>query len=481
MTVGEKIQLHRKEIGLSQEELGQRLLVSRQTVSLWEMDKTVPTVDNLIRLKEIFGISIDELLTDDADEAERSSEEKEESSGEVDEPLEKYEFTYSIAEMKAIYKVTANTNIQRTCMLFLLLVAWVVFNIKSEAANFLFGVVLTCAIAVLASYIYIHKQTKINSAESAASVYSYEVFDGYFIKKVTRDGFVKTVRRVDFSEIKKCKTVGDFLVMIAEDQLCIFRKSELCEESNIYSVPAFVNIPTAKKHKPGLFMRILSIGLIILSLASPALSLKAMAAVSAASKLIAIDTAWVFYMFAPIPIASIVVGTVMKKRKQKGAANIVVGIIMTVILCAFGSFCFIDTGISYDQKPLLEAEGKIGIDLPEPVNMATRDWTIGEQTVARGYIYYVSDIYFEEKEQNELERQISSGDKWLPSVPSNMVGLFCSLAEPSQYDAILLYNVDTGELNTPPETSGSYRFIALLYNRKQAHVQMVEYTIDYIK
>ena len=62
LTVGEKIQYFRKKSGLSQEELGSKLLVSRQTVSLWEMDKTLPTVDNLLRLKEIFGVSVDELL-----------------------------------------------------------------------------------------------------------------------------------------------------------------------------------------------------------------------------------------------------------------------------------------------------------------------------------------------------------------------------------------------------------------------------------
>ncbi|MBQ4313784.1 MAG: helix-turn-helix transcriptional regulator, partial [Clostridia bacterium] len=61
MTIGEKIQHHRKNAGLSQEELGQRLLVSRQTISLWEHTQTIPTRDNLIRLKEIFGISVDEI------------------------------------------------------------------------------------------------------------------------------------------------------------------------------------------------------------------------------------------------------------------------------------------------------------------------------------------------------------------------------------------------------------------------------------
>lgn len=62
MTVGEKIQKYRKDLNLSQEELGQKLLVSRQTISLWEKDQTVPTIDNLMRLSDIFGISVDEIL-----------------------------------------------------------------------------------------------------------------------------------------------------------------------------------------------------------------------------------------------------------------------------------------------------------------------------------------------------------------------------------------------------------------------------------
>lgn len=62
MTVGESIQKYRKELGLSQEELGQKLLLSRQTISLWEKDQTIPTLDNLMRLKEVFGVSVDEIL-----------------------------------------------------------------------------------------------------------------------------------------------------------------------------------------------------------------------------------------------------------------------------------------------------------------------------------------------------------------------------------------------------------------------------------
>jgi transcriptional regulator with XRE-family HTH domain len=62
MTVGERIQFYRKLNKMSQEELAKRLLISRQTVSLWENDQTMPTIDNLIRLREVFGVSIDEML-----------------------------------------------------------------------------------------------------------------------------------------------------------------------------------------------------------------------------------------------------------------------------------------------------------------------------------------------------------------------------------------------------------------------------------
>lgn len=62
MSIGEKIQLYRKKLNMSQEELSKKLFVSRQTISLWEKGETVPTIDNLLRLKEIFDVSIDMIL-----------------------------------------------------------------------------------------------------------------------------------------------------------------------------------------------------------------------------------------------------------------------------------------------------------------------------------------------------------------------------------------------------------------------------------
>lgn len=62
MMLSENIKKHRNKNNMSQEELAQRLNVSRQSVSLWETGQSQPTIDNIIALAKIFGISSDELL-----------------------------------------------------------------------------------------------------------------------------------------------------------------------------------------------------------------------------------------------------------------------------------------------------------------------------------------------------------------------------------------------------------------------------------
>lgn len=62
MTLGEKIQKHRKEKRMSQENLAALLGVSRQAVSKWELNDTIPDTENVIQLGRILGVSLDYLL-----------------------------------------------------------------------------------------------------------------------------------------------------------------------------------------------------------------------------------------------------------------------------------------------------------------------------------------------------------------------------------------------------------------------------------
>lgn len=62
MTLAQQIQALRKEKGLSQEELGEKLGVARQSVSKWESGATIPELDKLIAMSRLFGVSVGSIL-----------------------------------------------------------------------------------------------------------------------------------------------------------------------------------------------------------------------------------------------------------------------------------------------------------------------------------------------------------------------------------------------------------------------------------
>lgn len=65
MKLGEVIRLNRLKLNLTQDDLANKLYVSRQKISKWEQGNTYPDLSNLIRLTDIFDISLDELVTGD--------------------------------------------------------------------------------------------------------------------------------------------------------------------------------------------------------------------------------------------------------------------------------------------------------------------------------------------------------------------------------------------------------------------------------
>ena len=61
MTLGERIKEHRNKLGFSQEKIAELVGVSRQAVTKWETNQSMPCMENLIALADIFGISLGEL------------------------------------------------------------------------------------------------------------------------------------------------------------------------------------------------------------------------------------------------------------------------------------------------------------------------------------------------------------------------------------------------------------------------------------
>lgn len=68
MTLGETIRYYREKVGLSQEGLAEKVGVSRQSVSKWELNEATPEVGKLVTLAKTFGITTDELLSGERSE-----------------------------------------------------------------------------------------------------------------------------------------------------------------------------------------------------------------------------------------------------------------------------------------------------------------------------------------------------------------------------------------------------------------------------
>ncbi|WP_053366492.1 phosphotransferase [Bacillus sp. FJAT-27245] len=62
MNIGEKLRIRRKKAGFTQEQVAEKINTTRQTLSNWEVGKNFPDIDSIIKLSQIYQLSLDELL-----------------------------------------------------------------------------------------------------------------------------------------------------------------------------------------------------------------------------------------------------------------------------------------------------------------------------------------------------------------------------------------------------------------------------------
>ena len=71
MSFGENVGFYRRQLDITQEELAERIFVSRQTVSRWETDSTFPDVETIVKLCDIFECDMDTLVRGSAENDEK--------------------------------------------------------------------------------------------------------------------------------------------------------------------------------------------------------------------------------------------------------------------------------------------------------------------------------------------------------------------------------------------------------------------------
>lgn len=327
MTVGEKIQIYRKQFGMSQEELGQKLFVSRQTISLWEKDQTVPTIDNLIRLRDIFGVSMDEIL--DVGEYKKDSE---------PEPDETYQFRYDKTELKKIYRLQSRNMYIKTACFICICIFLIVLFFSSSAPDAMIGLVFGMLYMGMAFYIKgfrTHYKNWNKSMERiCASTYEYKLFENYMEINIYRKNEKIRASKCYYKDIEQIQQFGDWLFLCFGGQSFLVRKSDLKADSFFLTYPQ-MHPEKAPYSDASQKQKIVSNTLIFLPLAclllAPALLGKLGFAYS-----------WLLYIGAAVSIASFGYGVFAKKKGyKKYRLNLAVGIVCGILLLVFGSYCFI--------------------------------------------------------------------------------------------------------------------------------------------
>ena len=472
MTTNEKIQFYRKKLGLSQEELGQKLLVSRQTVSLWENGQTAPTIDNLMRLKEVFGVSIDELL---GCENETEAEEK----ADAPQPSESYKFTLTKEDISEAYKSSVKILFKPMLKAVLMLAAALAVYVWIDAPDGLigasagvFGIFVIISLNQIFSY---RKVWKKRTPKLEASQYEYRVFGDYFTVDLSVDGELIATEKISFTEVQKIHDVSKFLLIIINGQIYVLKKDGLMSNSAFYI--AMYDNPAKADDKKAIKK---------LTTAANILFVLTLAVFAAFVLLIdgdfTLDYPWFFSLFLPVPIALMVLGLKLKKRGAKYLKNIIIGGVVAAMLFVDGAMSYFLSDLDYSYDPVAYFTQVTRIALPEEeIDRYTVFFEEDTQPGTGGYICSSSRIVFDDYYTEYFEDSLKHDTRWLDSFPEELSGVLSPLDfdEGHEYaDKMMLYNEYTDEYNTAPEEPDVYIFMAVYYHSDENVLEIFEYEYE---
>lgn len=470
MTVGEKIQLYRKQFGLSQEELGQKLSVSRQTISLWEKGQTLPSIDNLIRLKEIFDVSIDEIL-----DCKTIPQEQPAAFSEA------YSFNYTAEDLREVYKSLRQPYWSSFGRFLLLLFVVLFFAILLEAPNAIigifFGMLVTGCVQHIKNLRAYKNAWKKSQERIVTSRYVYRIDADSLHVQVLRDAILVRTYTLRFSEIEQCRETPNFLILFSFGQVFLLRKSELTPDSALYKF-GVVNRTDEIQYKR---WKWISRALVAASVLSIFAGIILTALVSPTGKEM-FDSMWVYYLFTPIPIASFCAGLIFRKKGYPYKKNLIAGIIFTLLLCVYGSYPFI-FGEQFTESTalLVRAEQYLGTDFPAETSISTSGDLETPLSNDMGYVYGTCDLIFDIEAAQPFEQSLPNDDRWCDTLPNDLLGITPSEHALPGFDYILIYNSDSREWNTQPAETGTYHFTCIYYRLPEHQMRIVEYSINYQK
>ena len=433
MDLGKNILKHREQLGLSQEQLAFKLGITAETVNLWEANEAQPTIEQLKLLSSVFAVSIDQLCGNAT--ADKS-------------PLL---FTTSTTYSKDIYE-RANKHFYSkilrgsiiACAICLFFVLYILIGMEYKGA-----IIIPIALLVIFAVRFFNTRNKIKkladeSATSRPNAHAqYLFYADYFVINVTADNgsTSHTKRYTELSQKYEDNqyiylTFGSFYFVI-DKQDCVKHLETLCRLLKVEN-----------KHGKNKNYKLLST-FFVLTIVAIFAALYTTAIVSKLSPLpqfpsTMIEYMWIFLLFLPIPLTSIVLGIVFGKKGYKCKRNIIAGVIVGILLCAYGSFTpAFSLNISHDMQYLQEIEQQIHFDFPEGEYITIEyDYTPGCESFAM--------VKMSDDSESLLVSNMQASGKWhssMPSLPLNP-NVFYPVAVTEDYEYFAVYNLSTNSYDS---------------------------------
>ena len=467
MSIGSNLRHFRNLFNYSYEELAEKLGKDADTVIRWEEGAEEPTASDIMKIKDVFGISADDLIN--------------KPSQQIPIPQEHYEFTYTDEEMSTVFKlINQYGTIKALIISAILIVLGLISAIAQQEFSSFAPIAIIwviCIIIALGKYISGRKKWNERYKTIAYNTFCFDIYENYMNVSMMNENGIINRQSVPYFAISQCYRFADFYIFIANGQVFTVKKNVLNEVSIFHHLAYEHSRKTRKTNRMQTAASVLlAASILSLFIAMP------LVMIVAPSEFIAINYMWMLWLFLPIPVASIIIGIVLNKNHIKNRRNIVVGIIMAFLLIIYGSFSVIFGALFETEYDLIGiAEKSIGIDIADTELKYIINSSQTESTQYNVRYHYTANLFYEEETVSDVRESIVSSSKWQQDNLYEFYDIVPTEYLYTEYDYSILYNMTTDELNTSPKENGTYTFILLTYSEEYSQITICEYELDHVK
>lgn len=509
MNLGENIKRLREEKGISQEYAAQKIGVSVQSVSLWEENKTVPSIENLVMLSEILGVTVDEVLGKGASQpADNSSQSVQEL------PIGTAAVSKDDESKKQGVKLYYRKNILSRCVIAAIGLIYLfnscmfmIFDRSRINPIFLFAPFIFIALGLMVPLVLsLYKRQKsfkfIKDSNGIEKLYFYrqgigfsterqDEYDGnfftyyneingvYISKQQLVISYAQNLYTVNMDDIQGDK---DVILKMLINNIRYFYSQDVAYKYPLCSM-SVKNITLFQRINWTLFcLMIISANVFVITFMFFADGYKGLQSLKIASG--------AFIIFSLASLATAIFG---KSKGLKTVGYIVVSGILT-FYAAIGflsTMAFSGNYVQTDYSRMQEIETVTGIDFPDGgeafIKSSSKDTLYSYSGIdIDSFMHYLlikkDSLYVDFTDEQgiaEFEKYLVESGEWKTQTSDLPQYLSYFFEEPNQYDYdyYAVFNATDGEINKTITEAGNYELMFLKYNQNDNRFVIIEYDL----